>query len=129
MVPGQRISLLGDWLSLYYVQNTGTAFSMFEGNKWVTVFLTSILIIACIGFIISCLRKKTPAGRDLAMLVTVIVAGGAGNMIDRFSLGYVTDMISFRSFAVFNVADIFITCGCFITMIYILLKWKNGEDI
>ena len=50
MQPGDRIPVIGDWMSIYYVQNTGTAFSMFRGNQFVTIFLTSALIIMCIIF-------------------------------------------------------------------------------
>ncbi len=129
MNPGDRISVIGNWFTLYYVQNTGTAFSMFSGNKWVTVVLTSILLIACIIFVISELRKNTKASNNLAMIVTLIIAGGIGNMIDRLAFGFVTDMLSFGSFAIFNVADIFVTCGCIGAMLYILYTMKTGEEI
>lgn len=129
MQPGDRIPVLGEWMSIYYVQNTGTAFSMFAGNRFVTVALTSALIIACLVFIISELR----AGHSpVPLLLTFVAAGGVSNMIDRLALGYVTDMISCGSFAVFNVADMFITCGCFLTVIAILLlgndKDKEGSE-
>ena len=122
MQPGDRIPLIGDWFSLYYVRNTGAAFSMFSGNKFITIALTSVLIAACLVFIIIEARKGS---RILALLVTAIFAGGASNLIDRLVLGYVTDMISCWSFAVFNVADIFVTCGCFITVIYVLFAYKE----
>lgn len=123
MQPGDRIPLIGDWFSLYYVRNTGTAFSMFSGNKFITIVLTSAIIVACLVFIIIEVRKGS---RVLPLLLTAICAGGIGNMIDRLTLGYVTDMISCWSFAVFNVADIFVTCGCIITVIYVLLD-SRGE--
>lgn len=123
MQPGDRIPVIGDWFSIYYVRNTGAAFSMFSGNKMVTIALTSVLIILCLVFIIYEARKGSKA---LAALITMIFAGGVGNMIDRLALGYVTDMISCWNFAVFNVADIFVTCGCFITVLYILFAYKDG---
>ena len=46
-------------------------------------------------------------------------------MIDRLTLGFVTDMISCGSFAVFNVADIGVTCGCILTMIALLIQFKD----
>ena len=125
MQPGDRIPLIGDWMSIYYVRNTGTAFSMFSGNKLITIALTSVMIIACLIFIISEARKGS---KVLAMLVTFIFAGGASNLIDRLVLGYVTDMISCWSFAVFNVADIFVTCGCFLVIAYVLLVYKDAEE-
>ncbi|MBQ9273017.1 MAG: signal peptidase II [Mogibacterium sp.] len=125
MQPGDRIPILGNWFSIYYVQNTGTAFSMFEGNRFITVFLTSALIIACVIFIV----KEASSGQKLIpLLFTFVAAGGVSNMIDRLSLGYVTDMISCWSFAVFNVADIFVTCGCFIAMASLIYMFKDEEN-
>lgn len=124
MQPGDRIPVIGDWMSIYYVQNTGTAFSMFSGNRFVTVFLTSALIIFCILFII----KEARAGQMLVpALFTFVAAGGASNMIDRLMLGYVTDMISCGSFAVFNVADIGVTCGCVLAMIVLIILYKDED--
>ena len=122
MQPGDRIPVIGNWMSIYYVQNTGTAFSMFSGNRFVTVFLTSALIIFCIVFIV----KEARAGHTLIpVLFTFVAAGGVSNMIDRLTLGYVTDMISCGSFAVFNVADIGVTCGCVLAMIALLVLYKE----
>ena len=125
MKPGDRIPVIGDWLSIYYVQNTGTAFSMFAGNKFVTIALTSVLIIVCIGFAVSEARSNHNV---TALLLTLIAAGGASNMIDRLSLGFVTDMISCGNFAVFNVADIFVTCSCILMALLVFFMYKNGEE-
>lgn len=124
MQPGDRIPVIGDWFSIYYVQNTGTAFSMFRGNQFVTIFLTSVLIILCVVFII----KEAADGKVLLpVLFTFVAAGGISNMIDRLTLGFVTDMISCGSFAVFNIADIGVTCGCFAAMIALLLFYKDED--
>ena len=124
MQPGDRIPVIGDWMSIYYVQNTGTAFSMFRGNQFVTVFLTSLLIILCIVFIV---KEARDGKRLIPVLFTFVAAGGISNMIDRLSLGYVTDMISCGSFAVFNVADIGVTCGCILSMIALLVLYKDED--
>ena len=122
MQPGDRISVIGNWMSIYYVQNTGTAFSMFRDNRFVTIFLTTALIIFCIIFIV----KEAREGQGLIpVLFTFVAAGGISNMIDRLTLGFVTDMISCGSFAVFNVADIGVTCGCFLTMIALIIQFKD----
>ena len=125
MQPGDRIPVIGDWMSIYYVQNTGTAFSMFSGNRFVTVFLTSALIIFCLVFII----YEARAGEHIvSVLFTFVAAGGISNMIDRLALGFVTDMISCGSFAVFNVADICITCGCALSMIALIVLYKDDKS-
>jgi signal peptidase II len=61
------------------------------------------------------------------VLLTFICAGGLSNLFDRIALGYVTDMISCWSFAVFNVADIAVTCGCIALMIYLIATFKDEE--
>lgn len=125
MQPGDRIPVIGDWMSIYYVRNTGTAFSMFEGNRLVTLVLTSVLILVCLVFII----REARAGRRLVpVLLTFVIAGGASNLIDRLTFGYVTDMISCGNFAVFNVADIAVTCGCVLTMLALLLFYREEEE-
>ena len=124
MQPGDRIPVIGNWMSIYYVQNTGTAFSMFAGNRFVTVFLTSALIILCIVFIV---KESKEGNRLIPVLFTFVAAGGISNMIDRLVLGYVTDMISCGRFAVFNVADIGVTCGCILTMIALIVLYRNDD--
>ena len=124
MQPGDRIPVIGNWMSIYYVQNTGTAFSMFAGNRFVTIFLTSALIILCIVFIVKEGSEKVSL---IPVLFTFVAAGGISNMIDRLALGYVTDMISCGKFAVFNVADIGVTCGCILTMIALIVLYKDDD--
>ncbi len=124
MQPGDRIPVIGDWMSIYYVQNTGTAFSMFRDNRFVTIFLTSALIIFCIIFIV---KEARDGKRLIPVLFTFVAAGGVSNMIDRLTLGYVTDMISCGNFAVFNVADIGVTCGCVLAMIDLIILYRDED--
>jgi signal peptidase II len=126
MQPGDSIPVIGSWLRILYVRNTGTAFSMFEGNKWVTVVFTTVLIIACLIYVI---HEARSGSKVISILLTFVIAGGVSNMIDRLTLGYVTDMISCGRFAVFNVADIFVTCGCALTILYLILEMrKEGKS-
>ena len=122
MEPGSSIPVLGNLLRICYVQNTGTAFSMFAGNRFITIFLTSILIIGCIFYTV---REIKEGHRAIPLLLSCVAAGGISNMIDRLTQGFVTDMISCGSFAVFNVADMFISCGCILLMILVLLLYRE----
>ena len=123
MSPGDRIPIYGRFFGFEYVTNTGTAFSMFEGNKMVTVVLTSLLILVCIIFIITEARRGS---KGTATCLTVIAAGGLSNLYDRLTVGYVTDMISVWRFAVFNVADIAVTCGCAVLVLLLLLESRSA---
>ena len=107
-----------------YIQNTGAAFSSFEGQHWLFV----LVLAGFAGFIIWEFPKKRLAFTNFERwMLVAIFAGGVGNMIDRLRLGYVVDMIEveFMRFAVFNVADIFITCACVLLMVHLILFNKN----
>ena len=115
---------------LTYTQNTGAAFSSFDGQHW----LFALVLLFFIGFIIwEFPKKKMPFTTLERWLMVSILAGGIGNMIDRLRLGYVVDMVEveFINFAVFNVADIFITCGCFLLIAHLILFnkafWKEEK--
>ncbi|MBE6040935.1 MAG: signal peptidase II [Clostridiales bacterium] len=125
MQPGDSIPVIGEWLRIYYVRNTGTAFSMFSGNKMITIVLTSVLIIGCLVYAV---KEARSGSKITALFLTMIASGGLSNLIDRLTLGYVTDMISCSSFAVFNVADIAVTCGCFLLVIYLLLTMRSEDE-
>ena len=115
-------------LHLTYVRNTGASFSMLAGSRWlfvgVLVVFTAILAVL--------LWKKLLTKRFELWCLAAVWAGGVGNAIDRVVHGYVVDMfeVEFINFAVFNVADIFIVCGCIGLFAYILLfdrSRKKGE--
>ena len=113
-----------------YVQNTGAAFSSFEGQQWLFSLIFGLFTAAVIY---DMWKKYMPFSRLERWCVAAIYAGGLGNMIDRIRLGYVVDMIEveFLRFPVFNVADCFITCGCAVLMVSLILFnkeiWKDGK--
>ena len=115
---------------LTYVQNTGAAFSSFQGMRWLFV---AIFVILTVGVIWEFSKKRLPFTRFDRWCIALVYAGGLGNMIDRVRLGYVVDMIAvdFMNFPVFNVADCFITCGCILLMVSLVFFnrdfWKDEK--
>ena len=111
-------------LDFTYVQNTGAAFSSFEGQQW----LFALIFVVFTGLIVYEYRKNTMGFTTLERwCIAAIYGGGLGNMIDRVRFGYVVDMIRtrFMEFPVFNVADCFITCGCIAMIAHLVLFNKN----
>ena len=107
-----------------YVQNTGAAFSSFEGQQWLFALIFAVFT-GIMGFE---LFKNTMGFKPFERwCLAAIWAGGLGNMIDRVRLGYVVDMIEveFIRFPVFNVADCFITCGCVLLIAHLVLFNKD----
>lgn len=96
---------------LTYVQNTGAAFSLFEGMQWLFAL---IFVVFTVMILWDYFKKTMPFSPFERWMIVAVYGGGMGNMIDRLRLGYVVDMIrvDFMDFPVFNVADCFITCGC-----------------
>ena len=125
-----RIEAIPGLFHLTYVQNTGAAFSSFQGVQWLfaLVFLlfTAVVIWEFSG-------KRMPFTNLERWLIAAIYAGALGNMIDRVRLGYVVDMFSldFVNFAVFNIADCFITCGCIALVAHLIFCnkafWKEEK--
>ena len=115
---------------LTYVQNTGAAFSIFQGKQWLFAVVFVLLTVAVVW---DFAKKHMPFTNLERWLIVCVYAGGLGNMIDRVRLGYVIDMIEveFMDFAVFNVADCFITCGCILLMIHLIFFnkefWKDEK--
>ena len=120
----ENVPFIPGLLQLTYVQNTGAAFSSFEGQQW----LFALVFLAFTGMILwEYFKKPMPFTRLERWCIAAIYAGGLGNMIDRVRLGYVVDMIEveFISFPVFNVADCFITCGCVLLIAHLILFNKD----
>ena len=125
-----QVPVVPGLLHLTYVQNTGAAFSMLRGAQWLFALIFLVLTVAVVWDMV---KKAMPFTRLERWLVVCIYAGGLGNMIDRVRLGYVVDMIEveFMNFAVFNVADCFITCGCIGLMLHLIFFnkefWKDEK--
>ena len=106
------IELIPNVLSLVRVQNDGAAFSFLQGGGARIWFVALTAIFAIL--VVIALATNFISGRFGRWCLVFITAGGLSNMIDRVRFGYVIDMfkIELFDFAVFNVADIFITVFC-----------------
>ncbi len=111
-------------VNLTYVQNTGAAFSAFEGMRWLFVVIFAVLAVLLVW---EYFKKPLPFSKFDRWCIAAIFGGGLGNVIDRVRLGYVVDMIEtqFITFPVFNVADCFITCGCIALMVSLIFFNKE----
>lgn len=103
--PGANLGLF----EFDLVHNTGAAFGMGQGAGLVFVAIAAFICIVAVAW----LAQNRKHGVLEVIALSLIVAGGIGNCIDRLSTGYVVDFIklTFIDFPVFNVADICVTCG------------------
>ena len=124
---GDCVELIPRLLHLTNVHNTGAAFSILRDARWLLVGITLIFVVVVIVLITQEIIRGD-LGRWSAVLV---MAGALSNAIDRALYGYVVDMfeVEFMNFAVFNIADIFITvCGILFCVYIILEKPEKRAD-
>ena len=107
-------------LEFSYVENTGAAFSSFEGRQAFLILLTALVIL-----LFGWKYVSLPEGRRFMLL---ILGGAGGNLLDRLTQNYVVDFIYFVpiNFPKFNVADIYITCG--VALLAVLLFFRYTEE-
>jgi len=116
------------FFAFFRTYNDGVSFSMFSGFGVTGLIAMSTTVLAIVLWIWS----KTERGRLLAHLgFALITAGAIGNLIDRAMLGVVIDFIQFHtdnwSFAIFNVADAYISVGVGAIVLDELLAWMNSR--
>lgn len=105
--------------NLTYILNDGAGWSLFSGKKYFLIIITFIFLVGIIIYLLKFAKKS----RFLCTALTLIIAGGFGNLIDRvFRNGNVIDYIEtkFMKFPIFNFADISVVIGGILFFIYIL---------
>ena len=113
---GSRRPFIPGVLDLFHVQNDGAAFSIGSGRPLFFAALTAVVVL---GMIYAVMREKN-LPLPLIAILGLVAGGGIGNGLERVAHGSVTDFLAttFMNFAIFNVADIFVTCGIIAACIY-----------
>ena len=106
-------------LSFFYIQNDGAAWGIFSGQMW----LFYIITVAVVAVLVYMLHKEAKGAPLLAIGLSFMIAGALGNFIDRLHLNYVIDMfrLEFVDFPIFNVADVCLTIGVIMMIVYMII--------
>lgn len=125
LVEGESVTLISGVIDLKLTYNTGAAFSLGEGAG--PFYVLMAVVMFAFGVWLAWKRTDTPT--SLVAAVACVVGGGIGNAIDRVVLGAVTDFFNptFIDFAVFNVADSFITVGVIVAFL-IWWRWDDARE-
>lgn len=125
-----------DVLTFHYSLNNGAGLSLMAGKTGVLIGITVFAMVILTIFIIVCHFKKVqnkPSGRFFLCSLLMILSGGVANLYDRIALdGFVRDFIQYTFlekifgsyFFTCNVADIWVTLGVVMLIIYILFMYK-----
>jgi signal peptidase II len=127
-MPLQEMVEIVPFLALYRTYNTGVAFSMFASVGDIGLLLIAAAVIL---FVFYLALRTEPAHRIARIGFALIIGGAIGNIIDRATYGHVVDYILFHtpvwSFAVFNLADAFITVGAALVVLDEFLIWRASR--
>lgn len=121
----EELELIPSFFSLHYLENDGAAFSILQDKTYLLILVALICLIFMIYYI-----QKEKSFSKLSSISTGLILGGiTGNLLDRIFYKKVIDFLSFTfftySFPVFNIADIGITVGVVLLLIYYFLEEKN----
>ena len=124
-----NISVIPNFLNITYVKNTGAAFSILEGNKYLFIGIAIIALLFFIRFIF--LDKKI--SKFDVITYSLVISGIVGNLIDRIFRDGVIDYIHFNisnyDAPIFNFSDICIVIGAFMVLFILIIKGDSDENI
>ena len=131
---GETKVIIEGFFSLAHVHNTGAAFGFgADGHILMRQLLFLALPVLFCGYIFYLLVKTLKGPFYMSLAYALILAGATGNLIDRFTLGYVVDFLMFywkteaNHFPAFNVADSCITVAGFLLVIDFLIQLKKKK--
>ncbi len=114
-----NITIIPKIFNIYYVQNTGGVYGIFENNNF--IFCT-ISIIVLIGIYLYS-KNITKENKLKRALWQIIISAGFSNLIDRIFRGFVVDFIQLIGFGIFNIAD---ACIVISAIIIIFIEFKEN---
>ena len=129
-LQNSAVVFIKNFVQFRYAENTGMAFSMFSGARWIFVALTIIICALGLWYLFS----NRCSDLWYYWSIAVIISGGIGNLIDRALYGYVVDFIEplFVDFAIFNIADSAVTLGAAVLIVKMIIDVfrdiKDGKD-
>lgn len=123
---GEIKSWIPNLVSLTYLQNRGAAFSILQDQQWFFALITFVVMGVAVWY----LHKHIEDSWWLVTGLVLIISGGLGNFIDRISQGFVVDMfhLDFINFAIFNVADSYLTVGVIVLVLAMLKEETDGTN-
>ena len=125
MVPGESIPIVQNFFHITYVLNPGAAFGILPNQRIFFLIAGAILIVMATYF-----YPKIPRKENVLKFGAIrLVSGATANLIDRVQSGLVVDFLDFKSWPVFNIADVAIVLGMFVMVYVILFKMDAPQNL
>ena len=127
LAPAGELPFLNGFLRFAYVENEGAAFGILQGAQWFFIPLTIVMLLVFAVYYV-----RLPRIRKYWLIrvpLVFVLAGAAGNFIDRAGNGFVVDMFEFEfiTFPVFNIADMCLVGGAITMAVMTLFVLREHE--
>lgn len=132
----EAIPVIGDFFQIYSHRNRGAAFGILQNQRLFFVIVTIFVLAAAFLYLRRAIRRSD---RLLAVALSLLIGGAAGNFVDRALFGEVVDFFKFRfqfdwfgtpvdyTYPIFNVADIAIVSSVALILLDSLLAWRREK--
>ncbi|MGI6700934.1 MAG: signal peptidase II [Christensenellales bacterium] len=125
--------IIKDILTFKYAENHGASFGIFRDRPIIILVISIAATVALLAYLI--INRKSHGFLRISLIF--ILGGAIGNIYDRIAFGYVRDFIDYTfletwfniNFAICNVADIFLTVGTVMLIIYVLFIYKEKPKV
>ena len=127
LVGKDAVNVIGEVFQFVYTENAGAAFGIMQNQRIIFYIITALVVALIVYFVVKMPTDShyTPLG----VVLSFVLAGAIGNLIDRVIHHFVVDFIYFSpiDFPVFNVADIYVTLGCIAFVILVIFVYKDHD--
>ncbi|MEV4313392.1 signal peptidase II [Actinocrispum sp. NPDC049592] len=128
-LPGRApVSLLGDFIQLRLLYNSGAAFSIGAGSTWIFTIVTAVAVVVLVRF------AMRPSSSLQGAALALLLGGAVTHLLDRlfrapgFAQGHVVDFIDYNGWFVGNIADVALTVGAVLLVVSSTKSSRSDED-
>lgn len=129
--PVGSMDFIPGFMRLTYVENRGAAFGILQGHTNILSIVSALFLLLIVYFMISGKIEQ----KIIVISLSLVVAGGIGNLIDRIVRGYVVDYFDLtigflKDFPVFNFADCCVVIGGVLLLIFSFIPlFKDDKEV
>lgn len=127
---GDKMTGIEGFFEFVHVENGGAGYGMLSGKRFLLIFVSIFVLAIYIAYYVIDVKKNKNKTSFLLSISLGLISGGCiGNLVDRIFLGKVRDFINlqFMTFPVFNIADICLTIGVILAIIYFIFIYPRME--
>lgn len=127
---GDSMDGINGFFNFVHVENNGAGYGILSGQRFLLIFISvAVLTLFIVYYVLDAKRNKNRTSFVLSISLGLIAGGCIGNLVDRIFIGSVRDFIhlQFMSFPVFNIADICLTIGVILAVVYFIFIYPRIE--